>query len=107
MYDFLIVGGGIYGITAAVELAKRKYKVGLINPDSIPHHLAASTDITKAVRMEYGSDKEYFKMAEICIDRWHGWNDFFNEKLYHEVGFLMLCKSHLESDYHSYEKMRK
>lgn len=60
-YDFLIVGGGIFGITAAVELSKRKYKVGLINPDTIPHHLAASTDVTKAVCMEYGSDREYFR----------------------------------------------
>ena len=104
MYDFLIIGGGVFGITAAVELAKRKYKVGLLNPDSIPHHLAASTDITKAVRMEYGSDKEYFKMAEICIERWHEWNDFFNEKLYHEVGFLMLCRGDMDSDQHSFEK---
>ncbi len=104
MYDFLIIGGGVFGITAAVELAKRKYKVGLLNPDSIPHHLAASTDITKAVRMEYGSDKEYFKMAEICIERWHEWNDFFGETLYHEVGFLMLCSGNMDSDQHSFEK---
>lgn len=104
MYDFLIIGGGIFGLSAAVELAKRKYKVGLINPDSIPHHLAASTDVTKAVRMEYGSDKEYFRMAEICIDRWHGWNDLFGEKLYHEVGYLMLCKDKIESEKHTYEK---
>jgi len=104
MYDFLIIGGGVFGMTAAVELATRKYKVGLLNPDSIPHHMAASTDITKAVRMEYGSDKEYFKMAEICIERWHEWNDFFNEILYHEVGFLMLCRSDMDSDQHSFEK---
>ncbi|MEM9544531.1 MAG: FAD-dependent oxidoreductase [Bacteroidota bacterium] len=104
MYDFLIIGGGVFGITAAVELAKRKYKVGLLNPDSIPHHLAASKDISKAVRMEYGSDREYFKMAEICIERWHEWNDFFGEKLYHEVGFLMLCRGDLDSDQHSFEK---
>ncbi|PIB38444.1 NAD(P)/FAD-dependent oxidoreductase [Maribacter sp. 4G9] len=103
-YDVLIVGGGIYGITAAVELAKRKYSVGLINPDTIPHHLAASTDVTKAVRMEYGSDMEYFKMVEMSIDIWHEWNDFFNEKLYHEVGFLMLCKDSIESEKHTFEK---
>ncbi len=103
-YDVLIVGGGVFGMTSAVELAKRKYKIGLINPDSIPHHLAASTDVNKAVRMEYGSDKEYFRMAEICIDRWKEWNDFFGEKLYHEVGFLMLCKGNMEDGKHRYEK---
>ena len=103
-YDVLVIGGGIYGITAAVELAQRKYNVGLINPDTIPHHMAASTDVTKAVRMEYGSDKEYFKMVEMAIEKWHSWNDFFNEKLYHEVGFLMLCKDSIESEKHTFEK---
>ena len=103
-YDFLIIGGGIFGVTAAIELTKRKYKVGLINPDTIPHHLAASTDVTKAVRMEYGSDEEYFRMVEICIDRWHAWNDLFGETLYHEVGYLMLCTDNIESEKHTYEK---
>lgn len=103
-YDCCIIGGGIFGITAAIELAKRKYKVGLINPDRIPHHLAASTDISKVVRMEYGSDLEYFEMAEICIDRWKTWNELFGETLYHEIGFLMLCKEPLESDRQAYER---
>ncbi|TRX59934.1 FAD-dependent oxidoreductase [Fulvivirga sp. M361] len=103
-FDFLVVGGGIFGITAVIELAKRKYRAALINPDSIPHHLAASTDVTKAVRMEYGSDTSYFKMAEICVQRWKDWNDLFNTKLYHEVGFLMLCKSHLNSEHQHFEK---
>lgn len=103
-YDFLIIGGGIFGMTTAIELAKRKYQVGLINPDSIPHHLAASTDVTKIVRMEYGSDSEYFRMAEICLDRWRAWNELFEETLFHEVGFLMLCQTEMEHARHDYEK---
>lgn len=103
-YDFLVVGGGIFGISSAIELARRNYKVGLINPDTLPHHLAASTDVSKAVRMEYGSDIEYFKMAEICIRKWREWNDILEEKIFHEVGFLMLCKKKIESDKNSYER---
>ena len=104
MYDFLIIGGGIFGMSTAVELAKRKYKVGLINPDSIPHHLAASTDITKVVRMEYGSDMEYFRMAEICMQRWQEWNEFFGVQLYHEVGLMMLCKEKMETERQTFER---
>ncbi|NDV44834.1 NAD(P)/FAD-dependent oxidoreductase [Flagellimonas sediminis] len=103
-YDVLVVGGGIFGITAAVELAKRKYKVCLLNLDSVPHHLAASMDVTKAVRMEYGSDIEYFTMAERAIGIWKEWNAFFGKTLYHEVGFLMLCKESLESGRQDFEK---
>ena len=104
MYDFLIVGGGIFGLSTAVELAKRKYKTGLLNPDTIPHHLAASTDINKVVRMEYGADTEYFRMAEICMQRWREWNDLFGVQLYHEVGLMMLCKEKMESERQTFER---
>lgn len=101
--DFLIVGGGVFGLSTAIELALRKYKVTLINPDTIPHHLAASTDISKAVRMEYGSDTEYFEMAEFCIKKWKEWNELFRTQIYHEVGFLMLSKDKFENNPRSYE----
>ncbi len=104
MYDFLIVGGGVFGLSTAISLAQKKYKIGLINPDTIPNHLAASTDISKVVRMEYGSDTEYFKMAEMCIERWHEWNDLFKEKIYHEVGCLMLSKFPFEHPKSKFEK---
>lgn len=103
-YDVLVIGGGIFGVTAAVELAKRKYKVALLNPDALPHHMAASTDVTKAVRMEYGSDREYFRMAERSIGLWREWNNFFGKELYHEVGFLMLCRKSIESGEQSFEE---
>ena len=102
-YDFLIIGAGIFGLSTAIELSKRNYSVAILNPDSIPHHLAASTDISKAVRMEYGSDKEYFRMAETCISRWKDWNDLLGTELYHEVGFLMLTKNPLDAGSDSYE----
>lgn len=89
-YDFLILGAGIFGITTAIELRKRKYRVGVLNPGKIPHPLAASTDISKIVRMEYGTDVEYMEMVEDCFPIWREWNDLFGETLYHEVGFLLL-----------------
>lgn len=103
-FDILIIGGGVFGITTAVELAERGHGVSLLNPDTIPHHLAASTDVTKVVRMEYGSDLEYFEMAELCIRRWRNWNEYFGQKLYHEVGFLMLCKASIESPTQQFEQ---
>ena len=94
--DILIIGGGIFGLSAAVELQDRGYQVCLINPDRIPHPLAASTDISKIVRMEYGSDAHYFEMAKQSIEGWREWNDILGEKLYHEIGFLLLCREKLD-----------
>jgi glycine/D-amino acid oxidase-like deaminating enzyme len=103
--DFLIIGGGIFGLTAAIELATRQYTVRLLNPDTIPHHLAASTDISKIVRMEYGSDEEYFHMAEAAIAGWKKWNELLGESLYHETGFLLLCKEPLDGGRQSFEHL--
>lgn len=102
-YDFLVVGAGIFGITAAIELRKRGHTVGVLNPDTIPHPLAASTDISKVVRMEYGADQEYMDMVEDCIDGWHAWNEQFGDRLYHEVGFLMLCRQPVSAGLNDFE----
>lgn len=102
-HDFLIVGAGIFGVTTALELRQRGHSVALINPDTIPHPLAASTDISKAVRMEYGSDIEYLEMVEESIRGWREWNDTFKDTLYHEVGFLLACRHPMESGKQPYE----
>jgi glycine/D-amino acid oxidase-like deaminating enzyme len=102
-HDFLIIGGGIFGLSTALALAQRNYSVALLNPDTLPHHLAASTDISKIVRMEYGTDLEYFRMAEKCMEQWHTWNELLGEELYHEVGLLMLCQDKLESEHQQFE----
>ena len=102
-YDFLIIGAGIFGVTTAVELCKRKYSVAVLNPGKIPHPLAESTDISKIIRMEYGTDIEYMQMVEESLPVWREWNDLFNEQLYHEVGFLLLSKNNFENDPLSFE----
>jgi len=102
-YDFLIVGAGIFGVTTAIELRRKGYTTGLLNPDTIPHSQAASTDISKVVRMEYGSSLDYMKMADRCIDGWKEWNDLFNTRLYHETGFLLLCKNNMEAAHQPFE----
>ncbi len=103
-YDFLLIGGGVMGLATAIELRKKGFEVGLLNPDTLPHPLAASTDISKIVRMEYGSDTEYMDMADHCISGWKAWNEQFNDTLYHEVGFLLLTKKPMQAGSNSFEQ---
>ncbi len=58
MANVIVIGAGINGVTAAIELKKRGRKVILLDPGPLPHPLAASTDISKAVRTAYGADEE-------------------------------------------------
>src|SRR6266850_4476235 len=90
MQKTIVVGAGINGVVAAIELRKRGHEVALVDPGPLPHPLAASTDISKAVRAAYGGDEEYTALAERSILLWRKWNEDFGVELYHEVGFLFL-----------------
>ena len=76
----LILGGGTFGLTAALELRARGWHVTLLDAGEIPHPDAASTDINKVVRMDYGTDEQYTAMGELSIQRWHEWNARWNEE---------------------------
>jgi glycine/D-amino acid oxidase-like deaminating enzyme len=102
-YDFIVLGAGIFGVTTAIELCKRPYSVALLNPGRIPHPLAESTDISKIIRMEYGTDVEYMEMVEECLPKWRDWNDLFRVKLFHETGFLLLSRQSLNENKNSFE----
>ena len=91
--DITIIGGGIFGLTAAIELQRRGFSIVLIDPGPLPHPLAASTDISKVVRMEYGADELYMAMMEEAIAGWHAWNEMFDTPLYHETGVTMFTRS--------------
>jgi glycine/D-amino acid oxidase-like deaminating enzyme len=90
MSKVVVVGAGINGVTAAIELKKRGHRVILIDPGPLPHPLAASTDISKAVRAAYGADEEYTELAERSIKLWRKWNKEFGIELYHETGVMFV-----------------
>ena len=45
MVKAIVVGGGVFGLTAAIEIATRGHAVTLLDPGPIPHPLAESTAI--------------------------------------------------------------
>ena len=57
--SIVIVGAGVFGLTAAWELAARGWQVTVIDPGPLPRPAAASTDISKVVRADYGADELY------------------------------------------------
>src|SRR3989440_8639425 len=106
----IVVGGGINGVTAAIELKKRGHRVMLVDPGPLPHPLAASTDISKAVRAAYGADEDYAALAERSIAVWREWNKNFGIELYHEIGFLFLRQRQMQPgdfEFESFELLRK
>jgi len=103
VHHTLIVGAGVFGLTAAHSLLQRGQRVTVLDPGPLPHPLAASTDISKAVRMDYGADAFYTGLAERAIAGWHTWNRTFGERLYHEVGFLALTSEPMRAGEFEFE----
>jgi glycine/D-amino acid oxidase-like deaminating enzyme len=105
-----VVGAGIFGVTAALELRSRGHRVVLMDPGPLPHPLAASTDISKVVRMEYGSDEAYMALMEQARRGWLAWNEEWAaeglEPLYHETGVLMVCRDPMTDGGYEFESWR-
>jgi glycine/D-amino acid oxidase-like deaminating enzyme len=109
-HEIVVVGSGIFGVTAALELAQRGHKVTLLDPGPLPRPIASSTDISKAVRMDYGSDELYMTLMEKALPRWDQWNLQWGETLYHQDGFLFLTAGEMrpgDFEYESFELLKR
>lgn len=102
-FDVIVVGAGIFGTTAALALNHRHHKVALLDPGPLPHPLAASTDISKVVRMEYGSDETYMVLVEQALSGWRRWNEEWGKTLYHNTGVAMLTREPMAAEGFEYE----
>src|SRR5690606_9270508 len=85
-----IIGGGIFGVTAALELQNRGHRVTVFEKGTLPEPKASSTDISKMIRADYGADELYTDMMVEAFEGWRRWNSIFSRPRYHEVGFLLL-----------------
>jgi sarcosine oxidase / L-pipecolate oxidase len=94
--SILVLGGGCFGLTAAIELRSRGWKVTLIDQGVLPHPDAASTDINKVVRMDYAADAQHTAMGLLSLERWKAWNARWGSDLYHEDGFLVMSQCEMQ-----------
>jgi glycine/D-amino acid oxidase-like deaminating enzyme len=106
MSRVIVVGAGINGVTASIELKKRGHEVVLVDPGPLPHALAASTDISKAVRAAYGADEDYTALAQRSIKLWRKWNEEFGTRLYHEVGVMFVRRREMAPGDFEYESFK-
>jgi glycine/D-amino acid oxidase-like deaminating enzyme len=95
--DVLIVGGGVFGVEAALELRARGATVTILEPGPLPHPDASSTDISKLIRADYGSDVVYAELMEACLDEWRARNTRFGRPLFHETGLAVLSQERMDA----------
>ena len=113
----VIVGAGIFGITAALELRARGHRITVVEAaaprqgEFIPNPRAASTDVSKVVRLAYGPDADYLRLMERALAGWRRWNAGWlaagRDSLYHETGVLMMARTPLSAGGFEYESWRR
>ena len=102
----VVVGGGVFGTTSALELRLRGWRVTLLDPHALPYHGAASTDVSKLVRMDYGSDAFYHALAEAALEGWDRWNADWPHPPYHQDGLLVLSSGPMRVGGFEHESLR-
>ncbi len=87
--NIAIVGAGIFGMSASIELRGRNHNVTLFDQGSIPNPLASSTDVAKAIRRtNYLSDTPYIEMVERASEKWKEWSSYSAQPIYRQTGGL-------------------
>jgi len=102
----VVVGGGVFGAASALELRLRGWRVTLLDPHPLPYEGASSTDISKLVRMDYGSDVFYHELAESALEGWDRWNADWPRPPYHQDGLLVLSRAPMLSGGFEHESQR-
>jgi glycine/D-amino acid oxidase-like deaminating enzyme len=98
----------MFGATAALALRRRGHTVTIVDPGPLPNPRAASTDISKFVRMDYGADDLYTELGAQALDGWDAWNRAFGEPLYHESGLTVMGRDPMRPgtfEYESYTRL--
>ncbi|KAJ3107594.1 hypothetical protein HDU96_007843 [Phlyctochytrium bullatum] len=92
--NYLVIGGGTFGLSTAHALKLRGHQVTIFDRFSIPAEDAASNDINKVVRPDYGGDVLYQDLTLKAIEKFKQWNSDsikrFGRPLYVECGAAFL-----------------
>lgn len=110
MESILIIGAGIFGVSAALELRRRGFSVTLVDPGPLPRPEAASTDISKVIRMDYATEDLYIDLMASAFPIWEEWNRRWDRPLYHPTGMLFLCSQEMAPggfEYESYVRLKE
>ena len=89
----LVIGAGVFGLSAALELRQRGYRVTVADPGPVPHPLATSNDLSRMIRIDYGADGLYSTLGAEAIEGWRRWNAGWGRDLFHEDGMLLLTSA--------------
>ena len=81
-----IVGGGVIGLAAAYALVEAGRDVVLMDKQNIPNPSSASYDLSRMIRLQYGPQSGYARLAKQALTSWSKLQDELGMRLYYPTG---------------------
>lgn len=90
-----IIGAGIFGLAAAIELRVRGHEITMFEQGSVPYKNATSNDVSKGIRRTWyaGDNKTYVELVERAASGWRLWEKRFHANIYHQTGGVAILNS--------------
>lgn len=85
-----VVGAGIFGLAAAIELRGRGHTVTIFEQGTVPDGRASSSDTSKTIRRLYGHNATYVELVERAAATWRRWHDRLGRSIYYQIGQLQI-----------------
>jgi monomeric sarcosine oxidase len=93
-YDAVVVGAGVFGAWTALQLARRKKRVLLVDAYGPGHSRSSSGDESRIIRMGYGANEIYTQWSQRSLAQWR---ELFaatgNSSLFRQTGVLWLAEA--------------
>ena len=89
--DTAVVGAGVFGAWTAYKLRRAGQSVVLLDAYGAGNSRASSGGESRIIRMGYGADEIYTRMALGSLEAWHEFVDEIEPPLFHRTGVLWLA----------------
>jgi sarcosine oxidase len=91
-FDVAVIGAGVFGSWAAWHLTRAGARVLLVDAWSPGHSRSSSGGESRIIRMGYGSDEIYTRMAIQSLAQWQALFERTGEPLFHRTGVLWMAR---------------
>jgi sarcosine oxidase len=91
-YDVAVVGAGVFGSWTAWQLRRAGLSVLLVDAWAPGHSRASSGGESRIIRMGYGGDEIYTRMAVRSLEKWRDLFHRNGQALFHRTGVLWMAR---------------
>src|SRR5579862_1457377 len=92
MYDVAVIGAGVFGAWSAWHLRRAGKSVLLVDAWGPGHSRSSSGGESRAIRMGYGSEEIYTRMAMRSLALWQDQLPKIGPPLLHRTGVLWMAR---------------